>query len=130
MTASPSDIRRWAADQGYAVGTRGRLSPDVIQAYTEAHGGPPAVEAPQGPEREQKYEALPMVTPGVAESFTGQEGEVARAYTGEEDLTDEMIAQAKEERSAIVVTGGGKLRVHRGGDVPAGVSVLLDWRER
>lgn len=47
MTAtSPksSDVRQWARSKGLEVGERGRLSPDVLAAYSAAHGGP-AVKA-------------------------------------------------------------------------------------
>lgn len=37
-TAAPSSVRMWARDNGYNVGTRGRLHPDVIKAYNAAHG--------------------------------------------------------------------------------------------
>jgi hypothetical protein len=32
-TASSAVIRQWARDSGFAVGDRGRLSPDVLAAY-------------------------------------------------------------------------------------------------
>lgn len=35
--ASPAVIRAWAIENGYDVGTRGRLHADVIQAYATAH---------------------------------------------------------------------------------------------
>ncbi|MCU1587913.1 MAG: Lsr2 [Frankiales bacterium] len=40
-----SDVRQWARQKGLEVGERGRLSPDVLAAYSAAHGGPP-VKAP------------------------------------------------------------------------------------
>lgn len=33
-----SGIREWARRQGYEVGSRGRLSPQIMAAYAEAHG--------------------------------------------------------------------------------------------
>jgi hypothetical protein len=44
-TAKSSDVRQWARSKGIDVGERGRLSPDVLAAYSAAHGGP-AVKAP------------------------------------------------------------------------------------
>jgi hypothetical protein len=40
-TTSPksSDVRQWARSKGIDVGERGRLSPDVLAAYSAAHGG-------------------------------------------------------------------------------------------
>ena len=37
MPASPAEIRAWARENGIEVGTRGRLSAAVIEAYTKAH---------------------------------------------------------------------------------------------
>lgn len=34
---SPGEVRTWALANGHAVGVRGRLSRDVIEAYAEAH---------------------------------------------------------------------------------------------
>jgi hypothetical protein len=45
MTTSTADIRRWAQAAGLAVGDRGRLSPDVVAAYHEAHAKAPASAA-------------------------------------------------------------------------------------
>jgi len=45
-----SDVRQWARSQGLEVGERGRLSPDLLAAYSKAHGGasvkPAAKKAP------------------------------------------------------------------------------------
>ena len=38
VSAKPSDVREWAADNGYAVGTRGKMPADVIKEYNRAHG--------------------------------------------------------------------------------------------
>ncbi|CAM3024246.1 Lsr2 family protein [Prescottella defluvii] len=35
--ASTQEIREWAARNGYAVSTRGRISGDVVKAYAAAH---------------------------------------------------------------------------------------------
>ena len=35
--ASTAVIRAWATDNGYQVADRGRLRPDIVAAYTEAH---------------------------------------------------------------------------------------------
>lgn len=40
-----SDVRQWARQKGLDVGERGRLSPDVLAAYSAAHGGPPVKAA-------------------------------------------------------------------------------------
>lgn len=34
---SPADVRAWARDHGYEIGTRGRLHRDVLDAYEAAH---------------------------------------------------------------------------------------------
>ncbi len=36
-SASTSDIREWALEEGYEVGPRGRLPRDVVEAYEAAH---------------------------------------------------------------------------------------------
>lgn len=36
-SASASEVREWAREQGVAVGKRGRLAPDVVKAYNAAH---------------------------------------------------------------------------------------------
>ena len=36
--ASTSEIRHWARTQGMTVGGRGRLSPEILTAYTERQG--------------------------------------------------------------------------------------------
>lgn len=36
-TFSTADIRTWAKRTGLAVGDRGRLSPDIVPAYNDAH---------------------------------------------------------------------------------------------
>lgn len=38
VAANPGDIRAWAAGQGLAVSSRGRISRDVVEAYQRAHG--------------------------------------------------------------------------------------------
>jgi DNA polymerase-3 subunit epsilon len=32
-TTSPGEIRAWGVENGYAVGVRGRLSSELVQAY-------------------------------------------------------------------------------------------------
>lgn len=34
-----TDVRAWAVRNGIPVGTRGRIKPEVLAAYQEAHGG-------------------------------------------------------------------------------------------
>lgn len=36
-TASTSDIREWAIEEGYEVGPRGRLPKEIVEAYEAAH---------------------------------------------------------------------------------------------
>jgi hypothetical protein len=45
-TSSTADIRKWAKRAGLAVGDRGRLSPDIVAAYNDAH-----TVAPDAPTR-------------------------------------------------------------------------------
>jgi hypothetical protein len=37
--ATTAEIRAWAREAGVKVGERGRIHPDVIKAYEDAHGG-------------------------------------------------------------------------------------------
>lgn len=37
-TVDSRKVRAWAISQGIPVGKRGRIKPDVIARYTEAHG--------------------------------------------------------------------------------------------
>lgn len=36
--ADTATVRQWAREQGFRVGDRGRLSPDVVAAFEAAHG--------------------------------------------------------------------------------------------
>ena len=38
VSASPADVRVWAADNGFTVGKRGKFSRELISAYNKAHG--------------------------------------------------------------------------------------------
>lgn len=38
VSASPADVRVWAADNGFTVGKRGKFSRDLISAYNKANG--------------------------------------------------------------------------------------------
>lgn len=44
-TASPADVRAWARENGLTVGTRGRFSPEVRDAYNKANRHRPYREA-------------------------------------------------------------------------------------
>jgi hypothetical protein len=44
-TSSTADIRKWARAAGLVVGDRGRLSPDIVAAYADAHAVAPAAAA-------------------------------------------------------------------------------------
>jgi hypothetical protein len=39
-----AEVRQWARNKGMEVGERGRLSPDLLAAYSAAHGGPPVTK--------------------------------------------------------------------------------------
>jgi hypothetical protein len=47
MPTAPStaSIRAWALDEGLAVAARGRLKPEIIDAYAKAHDRPLAASA-------------------------------------------------------------------------------------
>ena len=45
--ASTSVIRHWARAQGLTVGDRGRLSPQVLDAYATSHAKLPTSTAPE-----------------------------------------------------------------------------------
>lgn len=51
--ADMAAVRQWAREQGFAVGDRGRLSPDLVRSYEAAHGGtapaPSKAPAPRRP---------------------------------------------------------------------------------
>ena len=38
QTATPADVREWARSSGWPVGTRGRLSAEIKDAYAAAPG--------------------------------------------------------------------------------------------
>ena len=38
VSASPADVRAWAADNGFNVGKRGKFSQEVISAFNKANG--------------------------------------------------------------------------------------------
>ena len=38
VSAAPADVRKWATDNGYTVGKRGKFSTDLISAYNKANG--------------------------------------------------------------------------------------------
>lgn len=40
VAVSTSIIRQWARAQGLSVGDRGRLSPQLLEAYAASHGQP------------------------------------------------------------------------------------------
>ncbi|MCW2544409.1 MAG: Lsr2 [Frankiales bacterium] len=44
-----SDVRQWARQKGLEVGERGRLSPEVLAAYSAAHGGAKVAPAAKKP---------------------------------------------------------------------------------
>ncbi len=53
-TSETADIHRWARAAGLAVGDRGRLSPDVITAYNNAHTEAPAYAAAVATARQEQ----------------------------------------------------------------------------
>jgi DNA polymerase III subunit epsilon len=40
VTVSPAAVRAWARGNGFAIGDRGRLPLEVLDAYRRAHGVP------------------------------------------------------------------------------------------
>lgn len=38
VSASPADVRAWAAENGFDVGSRGRFSTDLVRAFNKANG--------------------------------------------------------------------------------------------
>lgn len=38
VSASPADVRAWAADNGFTVGKRGKFSAEVISAFNKSNG--------------------------------------------------------------------------------------------
>lgn len=60
-------VRAWAADNGYQVGSRGRLSPDLIDAYVKAN--PRRIELPTvSPRRPRPQPPRVVVDPQPRES--------------------------------------------------------------
>jgi len=127
-----SVVRSWAQKEGLPVGTRGRIRPEIVAAYILAHGGQAPASPPKpGPIDESKHQALPMATPGVAESFGDDAGAVAKNYVpgaDRQDLTDALIDRARAERAAIVAVGPA-LKLYRNSQPPQGSAILLDFRE-
>ncbi len=62
-TSSTAVIRNWAKSAGLAVGDRGRLSPDIVAAYNDAHSMAPASAASiAAPEEQPETTASPHRT--------------------------------------------------------------------
>jgi hypothetical protein len=55
-TSSTADVRKWAKRVGLAVGDRGRLSPDLVAAYNDAHSAAPASAAGIATARQEQPE--------------------------------------------------------------------------
>ncbi len=55
-TSSAADIRNWAKTVGLAVGDRGRLSPDIVAAYNDAHSAAPVSAAVIATARQERPE--------------------------------------------------------------------------
>jgi hypothetical protein len=54
---TPAEIRTWARSQGLSVGERGRLKPEIHEAYSKAHGDAPTQVRAQTPARAKKPKA-------------------------------------------------------------------------
>ena len=63
-TSSTADIRKWARATALVVGDRGRLSPDIIAAYNDAHEEAPAPAAAvaTGPQEQSGTDVPPRRT--------------------------------------------------------------------
>lgn len=131
-----SAVRTWAREQGFDVGTRGRIKPEILTAYAVAHGleTEPAPSSPPAQTRpdEKVLVARPLASPGVAESYGEDAAAVAKVYVpgaDHDDLTDALVAKARNAKAAIVRVGP-KLKLHRDSEPPQGSMLLLDWREK
>lgn len=129
-------VRKWAREQGFDVGTRGRIKPEILTAYAVAHGmeAEPAPSAsPARPSTEPtRYVERPLASPGVAESYGDSAAAVAKVYVplaDRDDLTDDLVKKARAAKAAIVLVGS-RLKLYRDSEPPAGSYVLLDWREK
>jgi hypothetical protein len=84
-TASPSDVRAWARQQGLTSAERGPIPRSVLAAYATAHAGRPPADAPVAalPEaagREHELEArLRRVETQLAQALERVEALEARA---------------------------------------------------
>lgn len=136
-------IRQWAQENGYDVGTRGRIKDEIVTAYILANGvsaeeerpSPVRASSPGGKASPETtvLVARPLASPGVAESFgpeTKDIKDVAKVYVpGAGDLTDEIINKARVKKAAIVNVDG-VLKLYRDNVIPSNGAILLDWRER
>jgi hypothetical protein len=128
------DVRRWAEENNFPVGTRGRIKDEIKTAYLVAHGkgAEPAVASPprQAPQAPESLVARPLASPGVAESYGDDAAAVARLYVpgaDHKDLTEELCQRAQDKHAAIVRIGA-ELKLYRDSPVPAGGLVILDYR--
>jgi hypothetical protein len=136
-------VRDWARENGYDVGTRGRIKDEIVTAYILANGVP--AEEPPKPARSASSPqtqavpektvlvARPLASPGVAESYGPDPKDirdVAKVYVpGAGDLTEELIVRARSKHAAIVNVGG-ELKLYRDHVIPDNGAIVLDWRER
>jgi hypothetical protein len=130
-TGTTSEIRAWAIAQGLPVSVRGRLKPEVVEAYTEAHGdrpvsleepvapiepvlpdGTPLVAKKAGPPRRRATPVAPVV-PVVTQPEPVVESVESRIEDLERQLTKALarIAVLEETRVRVVkVTDKKKTR--------------------
>jgi hypothetical protein len=76
---STAEVRQWARARGYAVGDRGRLSPNLVAAYLADQPGAPAGPRPADAERRKAAAVAPKPRDGGRTTQPGQR--VVRAKT-------------------------------------------------
>lgn len=76
---SAAELRSWARAQGMDVGERGRLSPDVLEAWTHAHGRGGAPASPATTKGPAKAVAVKKVTPSAVKKAPAKKAPAAKA---------------------------------------------------
>ena len=86
--ASTSEIRHWARTQGMTVGGRGRLSPEILTAYTERQGSAQQPTAQPPP-------TVPTVPTGSAAGAGARSRVVVRPVPGATGITRTVSVRSR-----------------------------------
>lgn len=97
--ADTAAVRQWAREQGYPVGDRGRLSPDLVRAY-EAATGAQSGAAPAGPPARR-----PAAGRGAGGRGTGQRSADLEPQSSARAASGVKAGRAKTGTSGRAKTG-------------------------